>query len=196
MYIIIIKTYILLGDNMNNRYVKEKLVLKKTIRNKLYKLCFTTIVFLLGMISTKLHPTLKETINKKVYTENISLASNRNNYKKLFSSMFAEKKDEQVISNKLDYKKETKYKDGVILTVENNYPVPVLENGLIIYKDNEKIIVEQIDGVKASYGKLKNDNSKLYDYLEKGDIIGTTIKEELYLTLEKEGEYIDYKKYI
>lgn len=181
---------------MNNRYVKEKLVLKKTIRNKLYKLCFTTIVFLLGMISTKLHPTLKETINKKVYTENISLASNRNNYKKLFSSMFAEKKDEQVISNKLDYKKETKYKDGVILTVENNYPVPVLENGLIIYKDNEKIIVEQIDGVKASYGKLKNDNSKLYDYLEKGDIIGTTIKEELYLTLEKEGEYIDYKKYI
>lgn len=181
---------------MNNKYVRERLVLKKTIRNKMYKLCFTIIVFLLGMISTKIYPKCKEILNDKIYTDSLNIAENRNIYDKYFKSLTTEDNTRQVMTNKLNYKKEIKKENGVVLTVDNNYPVPVLENGIIIYKDNEKIIIEQIDGVKTSYSKLNSNEYKLYDYLEKGDILGNTESNELFLTLEKEGEYIDYKKYI
>ena len=37
---------------------------------------------------------------------------------------------------------------------------------------------------------------KLYDYLEKGDILGESSSNELLLSFEKGGEYYDYKNYL
>lgn len=181
---------------MNEKYIKKKLVLKKEIRDRISKILMLIIVFLLGMISTKVNPALKDLINKKVYTESIEFTKNRDLYQKYFGSIFIKEKIKPVISDKLNYKEEKKYENGVLLTVDDNYSVPLIESGIIIYIDNEKIIVEQVDGVKASYSNLKNSNNKLYDYLEKGEIIGSTTKNNLYLSFEKEGVYLDYKKYV
>lgn len=181
---------------MNEKYVKEKLVIKKEIKNKISKMLMVIIVFLLGMISTKINPALKEVINKKVYMESIEFTKNRNIYQKYFGNIFIKENVKPVISDKINYEDEKKYENGVLLTVERDYSVPLLESGIIIYIDNEKIIVEQVDGVKASYTNLKNSNNKLYDYLEKGEVIGTTTNNSLYLSFEKEGEYLDYKKYV
>ena len=43
---------------------------------------------------------------------------------------------------------------------------------------------------------MKVNNYKLYDYIEKGKPLGETIENKLILKFEKEGEYLDYKKYL
>jgi D-alanyl-D-alanine carboxypeptidase (penicillin-binding protein 5/6) len=46
------------------------------------------------------------------------------------------------------------------------------------------------------YGNLDDINVKLYDYVKKGDLLGTVKDNSLYLMFEKDGNVIDYKKYI
>ena len=91
--------------------------------------------------------------------------------------------------------KEEKYLNGVKLTVEENYLVPVIESGVIVYiglKDNlgNTIIVEQVDGIETIYSNIDLLNYKLYDYVEKGELIGETINKNLILQFQKNGEYV------
>lgn len=187
---------------MNNTIIKEKLVLKKTIRNKLYKLLFTIIIFLIGMISTKINPSLKVSINKTLFEESIDFMKNKNIYYKYFDNKKENKGSnlEQVSLEKISYTKEEKTATGVKLTVNKQYPVPCIEDGIIIYvgiKDNlNTIILEQVDGIRTTYANVNLNNYKLYDFIEKGEIIGESLSNELYLSQEKEGVYLDYKKYI
>ena len=37
---------------------------------------------------------------------------------------------------------------------------------------------------------------KLYDYIEKGNMLGSTKDNVLYLVFQKGGKFLDYKKYI
>ena len=52
---------------------------------------------------------------------------------------------------------------------------------------------------KLNYKKLTkykdNTNYKLYDYVKKGDILGTSNK-YLYLLFKKDGKVLDYEKYL
>ena len=53
--------------------------------------------------------------------------------------------------------------------------VPILESGIVLYigeKENygQTIIIEQIDGVEVYYSNI-NSNVKLYDYIEKGNLL-------------------------
>ena len=87
------------------------------------------------------------------------------------------------------------------LTVEDNYLVPVLESGVIIYigkkdKLGNTIIVEQIDGIETTYSNINISDYKLYDYVEKGDLIGNALSKKLILQFQKNGEYLDYQKII
>ena len=110
------------------------------------------------------------------------------------------KEETPVFSEKLSYKKSSNYNNGVKLIVDNNYLVPILESGIIVYsgiKDNmQTIIVEQVDGVDTYYINVNISNYKLYDYVEKGQVLGEVKSNELYLKFEKNGEQLDYKKYI
>ena len=45
---------------------------------------------------------------------------------------------------------------------------------------------ENMDGVNVS----------LYDYVESGKLLGTTLDNKLYLVYEKDNEYLDYSEYI
>ena len=79
--------------------------------------------------------------------------------------------------------------------------IPVLESGLVVFigdKDNYKnsIIIQQVNGIDVWYSNINNSNLKLYDYVEKGTLIGETINNELFLVFKKDGKAIDYKKYI
>ena len=58
------------------------------------------------------------------------------------------------------------------------------------------IVVEQTDGIEVFYSNIKLNNIKLYDYLEKGELLGEVNDNTLYLVFEKEGKYLDYKEYI
>ena len=64
-------------------------------------------------------------------------------------------------------------------------------------KDNlgNTCIIQGVDGVDIWYSNIDTSNLTLYDYVNKGDMLGTTLSDKLYLTLEKNNEFIDYETY-
>ena len=146
--------------------IKKKLVLKKEIKVFLNKLLISLIIFLTALISVKKTPTLKPVFNEKII-----------------------------------YSQKNMYKDGVSLTVEKNYMVPSIESGIVVYIGEKEdygytVIVEQVNGIDVFYSNINPIDIKIYDYVEKGSLQGETKNNNLYLVFQKNGEYLDYKKYI
>lgn len=190
---------------MNTRYIKEKLVLKPKIKVALSKLLITIIIFLIGLICIKKDISLKEFIKENIYEKSIKFSNNQKLYDKYFDSYLSvERKSnntQPVFNEKINYTASENYQNGVKLTVEDNYLVPVLESGVIIYvgekdKLGNTIIVEQVDGIETIYSNINSSNYKLYDYVEKGDLIGEVLSKNLILQFQKNGEYLDYKTLI
>lgn len=174
--------------------IKEKLVLRKELKRFLRKALYTTIVFLIGMIITKENPSYKEMINKTIYKDNTNYMKIKNIYNKFFNTR--KEKTQSVFTEQLNYQSKEEIKDGVKLKVSNNYLVPVLESGIIVYLEDDRVVMSQINGINVEYKNITINNYKLYDYIEKGKPLGETKDNILYLKFEKDGEYIDYKKYI
>ncbi len=174
--------------------IKEKLVLRKEIKKIIRKALYTAIIFLVGMILIKQNPSYKDKINKIIYKDNPNYIKLKKTYDKFFSGKKEETKS--VFTEQIEYQNKEDIKDGVELTVSNNYLVPILESGIIIYLENNKVIISQVNGINVEYNNVKVNNYKLYDYIEKGKPLGETIENKLILKFEKEGEYLDYKKYL
>ena len=174
--------------------IKEKLVLRKEIKKIIRKALYTAIIFLVGMILIKQNPSYKDKINKIIYKDNPNYIKLKKTYDKFFSGKIEVTKS--VFTEQIEYQNKEDIKDGVELTVSNNYLVPILESGIIIYLENNKVIISQVNGINVEYNNVKVNNYKLYDYIEKGKPLGETIENKLILKFEKEGEYLDYKKYL
>ena len=190
---------------MNSKYIKQKYVLKRNVKIMLSKLLLSIIIFLTVLICIKKDISLKQVIKENVFEKSIKFTKSQELYDKFFGKYLSVERNfeetESVFNEKINYIKEEKYLNGVKLTVDNNYLVPVLESGVIIYiGDKEKlgntIIVEQINGVEALYSNINSTNYKLYDYVEKGELIGETLSEKLILQFQKNGEYLDYKEFV
>lgn len=175
--------------------MEERLVLKKSVKNLIQKVFIMTIGILIGMILTKNNESLKNDLKKEIYETSYPIIENRNIYEKYFSFLNKEKV-KQVSNNIFSYIKREDTKEGVKLTVKENTPIPLLESGIIVYLENSRVIIEQTDGVKAIYESINTNNKKLYDYLEKGEILGESISDTIILSFTKKGEYYDYKKYL
>ena len=65
-------------------------------------------------------------------------------------------------------------------------------------KDNygKTIIVQQVNGIDLWYVGVENSNLKIYDYIEKGSLLGETISNEMYLFFSKSGEFLNYQDYL
>jgi hypothetical protein len=182
--------------------VEEKLVLKKSIKIFISKLFLCIILFLIGMILVKSNDSYKNKINNLI-SYNINFTKYRNIYEKYFGNILSIDKiikEESVFSEKLTYTSSEKYNNGVKLTVTDNYMVPIIDSGVVIYiGDNsygQSIIISQIDGVEVTYTNVNESNINLYDYVTKGELLGEVSDNNLYLYFKKEGEYLDYKEYI
>ena len=185
--------------------VKKRLVLKKPIRKFLNKLLITILVFLIGMILVRSNGSYKNFIISNVYETNLKFTKFRNIYQKYFGKTLSIdkfiKEENPVFNEKLSYNRQNVYKDGVKLSVSDNYMVPVLESGIVIFigeKEGygETVVIEQIDGVDVFYSNVKISGLRLYDYVEKGKLLGEVIDNKLYLVFQKDGKVLDYKKYI
>lgn len=188
-----------------NKTVKEKLVLKKSIRNALNKFLITVIIFLIGMIIVKQNPTLKSPLKENIYEKSFKFTKSKKLYEKYFGNILSLdkvlKEEQPVFSEKLSFEKSEAYKKGVKLKVADKYMVPALESGIVVFlgeKENygNTIIIEQVDGIDTYYANINVNNIKLYDYIEKGELLGETKDNDLYLVFQKNGEYLDYQKYI
>ena len=188
-----------------NITVKKRLVLKKTVKRTINKILITVLIFLVGMILVRGNNKFKNIIITNVYEKNFKFTKFKNLYEKYFGKLLSVDKivndDEKVFSEKLSYKKSSMYKDGVLLSVNNNYMVPALESGIVTYIGNKEgygntVVIEQVDGVDLYYSNINPSNIKLYDYIEKGKLLGEAKDKKLYLVFQKDGKYLDYKKYI
>ncbi len=183
----------------------DKETLKKTVVNFIFKTLMVAVITLVLLIIMKTSAKFKTMYYKYVYDTNITFTKFNNLYNKYFkdlniNDMINKNNTKEVSGEKISYSKQDKYKDGVKLTVSNNYSVPVLKSGIIVFIGNKdgygnSIIVQQINGIDLLYGNIENTNYKLYDYVKKGDILGTSNK-YLCLVFKKDGKVLDYEKYL
>ena len=185
---------------------------KKTNKNRssrygfISKLLITIILTLITLILLKSNNKLKTFFYNKVYDNNISFATINKWYENHFGSSIpfkelVEKDTKAVFNNKLEYSKKEKYLDGVKLSVDKNYLVPILESGMVVYIGKKEeygntVIVQQVNGVDVWYGNINNPNVKLYDYVEKGKLLGDVKNNNLYLVFKKDGKVLSYEKNI
>lgn len=186
----------------NKNKTKEPGTYKKNLIKR--TLAATTIVLIL-LIICNLSTKAKKTLNKYIFETNYNFAKINSLYKKYLLDITEKagikEKTKAVNSSKnLEYTEANEYKNGVELTVDENYNVKMLESGLIVFigeKENYgySVVVQQSNGIDVTYGNIKPGDIKVYDYIEKGTIIGIANK-KLYLEFTKSGEKLDYKTYI
>ncbi len=194
--------------NSNKSYSIKNLKSSKYLKPFLYKFLITLVLVLVVLVITKTSDKYKAIIKQNVYDKNFSFATINNLYTKYLGSVLPFKdlklfKDETqtTFDEKLKYSEANKYLDGVKLTVEKNYLVPIQESGMVVFQGEKEgygniVIIQQINGVDLWYGNLQNINVELYDYVEKGKLLGEAKGTNLYLVYQKDGEYVDYKEYI
>ncbi len=142
-------------------------------------------------------------IYKNVFDTNIKFAKNKYLYNKYLGNVLAFDnyiKEEKVFNETLEYTAKSNYNKGVKLTVKNNYLVPAIKEGIVVFigkKDGlNTIIVEQSDSIDTVYQNFSNINVSLYDYVKDNQILGEVKNNSLYLTFKKDGVEVDYKKII
>ena len=185
----------------NNRKKKISYLTKK-----IYKFLILVIFTLITLIMLKDNVNFRTKFYKYVYDTHFSFATINKLYQDTFGNPIPfkdlfESDVTPVFNEELKYKTASKYYDGVSLEVENNLLVPVLESGMVVFigeKENygNTVIIEQIDGIDVWYGNVTNLNVSVYDYVEKGGILGNANENRLYLVYKKEGKNLDYQKYL
>lgn len=180
--------------------------IKKDFRINLSKFLITIVLTLIILIILKTNVSFKTKFYKYIFEDSISFVQINDMYEKYFGSpipfkKYFEDKTKSVFNETLSYKEQTLYKDGVALTVDDNYLVPILESGMVIFvgdKDDygKTVVIEQVDGLEIWYGNLENTNVSLYDYVEKGNLLGETKGNKLYLVYKKDGKVIKYDEQI
>lgn len=193
--------------------VKKRLHKNDTKNKKMKKFVFrlfnqillTTILFLGTLIVMKVNKDSKTFIYENVYNQNLQFASFSELYQKYLGNILPlgsiNKKDTPVFQETLTYEEDNLYKDGGALKVGNQYMVPLLESGIVVFMGEKEgygqtVIVQQVNGIDVWYGNVDPVNVKMYDYVEKGEMIGQTLTDQLYLVFQKEGKFLDYKEYI
>lgn len=168
----------------------------------LNKILILVLIMIISLISTKNNPKLKLKLENEIYNTNINFNYFKKLYHKYVGKYVGEKKakDKKVSGEILSYDSIKNLNGSAELTVENNYLVPCLSSGIVVFignKDNlgNTIIVEGIDGIDTWYSNITANNLKMYDYITKGKIIGTS-NNKLILSFYKDGKMLDYKKYI
>lgn len=187
-----------------NTYINKKS--NKRVARYFSKILLAIIFTLISIIYIKLKPNFHDNYEAIFFKDSISFATINSWYQKYFGNIVpltdvTEKSTEEVFNETLTYETMEKYLDGKLLTVSNNYMVPTLASGVIVYlgnKDNygNTCIIQGTDGVDIWYGNIVTDNLNLYDYVKKGTFIGPTNSTNLFLVFMKDNNFISYEEYL
>ena len=184
-----------------NKYVKKE---KKGFIKRLNKFLLLIVIFLVALIAIKYDKNGKGVIYNFLNEKNINFAFFNNWYKEHLSDILPFDNNfsnsQEVFNEEIEYDALNKYMDGVSLNVGENYLVPIIESGVVVFsgeKDNygNTVIIQQADGILLWYGNLSNVNVNIYDYVNKGEFLGEA-NNELYLVYQGENGFLDYKQYL
>ena len=184
---------------------KNEEIVIKYLRSLIMRSMSVIVIFLVLAILSKANSNYKDLIVNNIYEKNITFAKIKKLYNKYLGGIVPLdrniEKEMTVFNEELEYNNESIYHDGVQLEVDNNYLVPIINEGMVIYigeKENygNVVIIEDVDGVDTWYGNMEKITVKLYDYVNAGTYLGTTKNNILYLAYQKDGEFLDYKEYL
>lgn len=193
---------------MNNYKFASKYVKKKE-NNRfirfINKILILFLLFLIGLIIMKFDKNGDNVIHNYLNEKNINFAYFNNLYKKYFGDILpfesvVSKNNMEVFNEDISYNSANKYVDGVSLDVGENYLVPIMNDGVVVFSGEKEdygktVIIQQSDGILVWYGNLSSVNVNIYDYVNKGEFLGE-VSNNLYLVFQGEDGFLDYKKYI
>lgn len=192
-------------EKIINRNSKKKN--SQNVKKYLISLSSRILVVIIVLISLAIiykgNSGLRDSISSYFLKDSISFTQINKLYDKYLGGLLPIKREEdtaEVFDEKINYNDCSIYYDGVRLSVALNYLVPVLDEGMVVFigeKDNygTTIIVENLDGIDYWYGNISNTSLKLYDYVEKGSLLGE-VNNDLYMVFSKDGNYLKYEEYI
>ncbi len=178
---------------------------KNYVNGLIARLLIGLIVFFGILIATNFNGRINNFVHEKILKENMSFTKITDMYNKYFGSIVPLKNmgsDEKTVFNeKMTYEEIKNYQNGYELTVQNNYLVPVINSGIVVFigeKDNlgNTVIIQGIDGIDYWYSNVENLSVNLYDYTSKGDYLGTSKDNKLYLTFKKENDFLEYDEVV
>lgn len=169
------------------------------------KSLLVVILFLGALIYIRQGDDNKANFKKVVYNNSLSFAKIYNLYSKYLGDALpfknSIKDDTKVVSTeKITYSDIKKENNGYMLTVSKDFTLSALKSGIVVEKkSNEKygnlIKIQDKEGLEITYGCINDLEVSLYDYVEKGELLGRT-SGKLYLIFEKDGTYLSYEEYL
>ncbi|MEG2028352.1 MAG: M23 family metallopeptidase [Bacilli bacterium] len=194
---------------MNINEIRKRIKKKETkqfiIPKFANRILFTLLLFIITLVTLKSNTDYKQLFYDKIYNDNISFASINKFYHQYFGSPlpfndFFKKNAQTVFNEKLKYNSKNIYLNGVNLSIDANYLVPSIENGIVIFVGEKEgygntIIIEGENDVDIWYGNLSQINVKMYDYIKSGSLLGEA-SNNLYLVFMKDGKIMNYENHI
>lgn len=165
------------------------------------RVLISVILFLCSMIFINSSESNKTFYKKHVIDSNIQFNNFTKKYNQVFGTVIEQPETELVFNENLTYKKVEEFNKGYSFYVGNNYLVPTLQSGIIVYIGEKEdygntVIVQGVDGVDIWYGNVSLNEYSLYDYVPKGSILAESKGEYINLVFLKNGEYLNYEEYI
>jgi len=181
----------------------EKYIRKENKVSKYFTKILVSIIFLLvSIIYIKLGSDNKKNYENIFLKDSMSFSKFNDWYQKYFGEIIpipnVSKSTKMVFSEKEDRKMDN-YLNGKIIYLDENSNILALSSGIVVYIGdkqgyNNTIIIQGNDGVDIWYGNIESTSLNLYDYVKKDDIIGIS-KENMYLALMKDNNFISYEEY-
>lgn len=191
-------------DIINKSKKKNSSSVKKYLNSVLIRSLIVVVILFSLAIIYKSNSNFKNNISYYFFEENIPFTKIKKIYDKYLGGLLPIKKENnnitEVFNEKLNYNSSSIYYDGVKLSVAENYLVPSIEEGMVVFIGNKEnygktVIIESLDGVDYWYGNITDTSLKLYDYVDKGTLVGE-VQKDLYIVFSKDGKYLNYEEYI
>lgn len=178
---------------------------QKYLSNLLSKFLLSIIFLMVSIILIKSNSNIKNFYQEDILTKQINFTKFNDFYTKYFGNILPDYTvpsiPTQMASNtEFDYNNGTPYLNGTKLETTENYPVPIITSGIIVFlgeKDSlgPTCIVQGIDGIDIWYSHIDTSSLNLYDYVTEGKILAPTESNYLYLTIDNNGNYLTYDTY-
>ena len=190
------------GSSNTTSSYKENLPFKLKYAKNLISRVLITVIFVLGsIIFTNISEDNKALYQKYVLEDSLEFTKINELYQSVFGDVDIAKKDNntdsEVVFGDVSYTNIEPFKNGVKLTVGMNEAISVITSGIVVFigeKDDlgNTVIIQGNDGVDIWYSNITDTDISVYDYIEAGSILGSSNSEDIYLTINKDGEFINY----
>lgn len=192
------------GSSNTTSSYKENLPFKLKYAKNLISRVLITVIFVLGsIIFTNISEDNKALYQKYVLEDSLEFTKINELYQRIFGDVDITKKDNpdsEVVFGDVTYTNIEPFKNGVKLTVDMNEAISVIASGIVVFIGEKEdlgntIIIQGNDGVDIWYSNITDTDISVYDYIEAGSILGSSNSEDIYLTINKDGEFINYEEY-